>query len=198
MILIHAREAQKRIATGRISHLCLKDSELIQGYDYSDNLRVNELIQDNNYQCYVLYPGADSINISNSQTQQLVLPEGKRLLIFVIDGTWTTARKTMQRSKNLQKIQKICFIPQKPSEFKLRKQPKPNFYSTIEAIHETIEILGTISNYNVTAGTHHRLLEVFKYMVEQQIELSKKEKLYCQWKPKKKKQDPSFLSSSQP
>lgn len=186
VILIHGREAQKRIATGRIAHLCLKNSELIQGYDYSDNDRVNELIHSEAYQPFVLYPGENSLDLGKldfSQRETFV-QAGKQVLIFVIDGTWTTARKTMLRSKNLQRLPRICFEPSRPSRFRLRKQPKPNFFSTIEAIHQTIELFG---KYDPKQGEHNRLLDVFDQMVEQQIELSKRPKTYCIWRPNFKK-----------
>lgn len=35
VILIHPIEAKRRIATGRMAHLCLKDSHLIKGINYS-------------------------------------------------------------------------------------------------------------------------------------------------------------------
>jgi len=41
VILIHPIEFQRRIATGRMSHLILKNSVLIRGHDYSENAQVN-------------------------------------------------------------------------------------------------------------------------------------------------------------
>ena len=33
----------RRIATGRMSHLCLKGSELLKGQNFTDDVRVNEI-----------------------------------------------------------------------------------------------------------------------------------------------------------
>lgn len=189
VILIHGREVQNRIATGRISHLLLENSELIAGYDYSENKSVNDLIA-KNPNSFVLYPGAQSLNLSESNRETLKsnFSAPDEIQIFVIDGTWTTARKTMQRSKNLQKLKQICFHPNHPSRFRLRKQPLENCFSTVEAIHQTIEILAPFRNFSLSEGLHHRLIQVFDHMVDQQIELSKQPKMVCKWYPPSRKQ----------
>lgn len=186
VILIHPREAKKKIATGRMSHLCLERSQLISGYDYSEDQRVNALLQDPENCPVILYPGKDSRNLSEMPPEERVFlfPEKKNLVVFVIDGTWITARKTLQRSKNLQNIRQICFTPGRPSRFRVRKQPKPNFFSTLEAIHQTIELLAGATGFDLSTRRHDSLLAVFDQMVDQQIELSSRPKLYCQWKPK--------------
>ena len=64
VILIHPIEVKRRIATGRMAHLCLKNSELIEGEDYSNHARINAIIADDRHQCVVLYPGVNSLNLS--------------------------------------------------------------------------------------------------------------------------------------
>lgn len=185
-ILIHGREAQKRIATGRLAHLSLENSFLLPGYDYSESQKVNELISDPCNHCVVLYPGVDSVDLSAlpENARYSLFPRGKNLVVFVIDGTWITARKTMQRSRNLQTLPRICFTPGRPSNFRVRKQPQANFFSTIEAIHETIELVGPGRGFDLSSRAHDSLLLVFDQMVDQQIELSSGPKSYCLWKPK--------------
>lgn len=187
VILIHGREVQNRIATGRISHLLLEKSELIAGYDYSHNRIVNDLIAQNPHS-YVLYPGSHSLNLSEAHSNDLnaQFRSPQEIQIFVIDGTWTTARKTMQRSENLQRLPQICFQPKHPSRFRLRKQPAENCFSTVEAIHQTIELLAPFRNFSLEVGEHHRLIQVFDHMVEQQLELSKQPKMVCKWYPPEK------------
>jgi len=186
VILIHGREAQKRIATGRMAHLSLENSLLISGYDYSGNAKVNDLLRDPGNHCVVLYPGKGSLDLSSLPPQERIplFPSDKKLVVFVIDGTWITARKTMQRSENLQKLPRICFEPTRPSNFRVRKQPQENFFSTIEAIHETIELIGPAKGFDTSTRIHDSLLRVFDSMVDQQIELSNRPKLYCQWSPR--------------
>lgn len=170
-ILIHPIEVKRRIATGRMSHLCLKGSYLIKGQNYTEDTLVNELIQDSNYHSVILYPGPTSQNLSllfNKEKESL-FPKNKKLRIFVIDGTWATARKMIRQSENLKTLPRICFSPAKPSNFRVRKQPHPNCYSTIEAIHQTIELIGDSQGFPTLTRKHDKLLHVFDYMVERQL-----------------------------
>jgi DTW domain-containing protein YfiP len=170
VILIHPIEVKRRIATGRMSHLCLENSRLIQGKDYSDHPEVNEILQDPKVHSVMLYPGPTSTNLTplSAPERAGLFPREKELAIFVIDGTWATARK-MVRSRNLAALPRICFTPETPSTFRVRKQPAPGCYSTLEAIHRTIEILGESRGYDLASRQHDALLTVFDHMVEKQI-----------------------------
>ncbi len=165
VILTHPIEVRRRIATGRMSHLCLDQSELIVGHDYTRNSKVNSILADQNYHCVILYPGRASINISSwtPLEKASLVPSGKKLAIFVIDGTWNTARKMLHLSSNLKALPQICFTPTRLSTFRVRKQPAPECVSTIEAIHQCIELLGAPDR------EHDKLLRVFDRLVEQQL-----------------------------
>lgn len=172
VILIHPIEVKRRIATGRMSHLCLKNSHLIMGQDYSQNEEVCRLINDSAYHSVILYPGAQSANLTNlsKESRWDLFPREKKLRIFVIDGTWATAKKMVRQSKNLISLPRICFSPTTPSTFRVRKQPNPACYSTIEAIHHTIELVGHTQGFNPETREHDKLLHVFDAMVERQLE----------------------------
>lgn len=171
IILIHPIEAKRRIATGRMSHLCLKGSYLIKGQDFSNNHLVNDLLKDSSHHSVILYPGAQSQNISQltEQEKETITPQNKPLRLFVIDGTWATAKKMLRQSINLSTLPRICFSPPKPSTFRVRKQPDANCFSTIEAIHHTIELLGPSQNFSLDCRQHDNLLAVFDSMVERQL-----------------------------
>lgn len=170
IILIHPIEFKRRIATGRMSSLCLENSELIVGQDYTANARINELLNDPQFQPLVLYPGVNSKNLTSLEKKTEVLESGKTQLIFVVDGTWATARKQMRLSTNLKSLPRICFTPPGPSQFRVRKQPKAECYSTIEAVHHCIELLGPAVGFSLDTKAHDNLLFVFGKMVERQLE----------------------------
>lgn len=171
VILIHPIEVRRRIATGRMTHLSLRGSSLISGQDFSCNEQVNALISHPDHHCVILYPGPHSLDIGKAAVggEGAWIPKGKRLVVFVIDGTWATAKKMMRESRNLQALPQICFVPQSPSSFIVRKQPAENCYSTIEAVHQTIELLGTAVGYDVSSRAHDSLLRVFSSMVQRQL-----------------------------
>ena len=157
-----------------MAHLCLSNSLLIRGNDFTQNAQVNQIIDDPKNHCLLLYPTANSIDISNrkviQENRQLLFPENKNVVLFVIDGTWSTAKKTLRLSVNLKKLQAIHFSPEKPSHFRVRKQPRPQCYSTIESIHHVIELFDASSQKSAPINRPQDvLLTVFSHMVEQQI-----------------------------
>lgn len=171
VILIHPIEVKRRrITSGRMAHLSLRGSHLIMGQVYTHDVRVNSLLNDPSRHCVLLYPGRQSANLSNMpiEARAELRPPGKRLTVFVVDGTWSTAKKTVNQSLNLHSLPRICFTPPGPSAFRVRKQPRAECYSTIEAIHHTIELL-----VSTTGRPHDALLYTFGQMVERQIELAR-------------------------
>jgi len=169
VILIHRLEVRRRIATGRLSHLCLQDSHLLMGYDYSANVTLNALLEDPQFAPMVLYPGRKAQNLSpmSVSARRAIFPSGKKPLIVVIDGTWGTAKKMLRRSRNLRDLPQICFTPDKPSNFRVRQQPRPECLSTVEAIHSLLEF------FSPPNRAHDNLLYVFDKMVDQQVEFMK-------------------------
>lgn len=176
VILIHPIEVRRRIATGRMSFLCMENSFLIRGQDYSQDDQVNQILNDKNRQCVILYPGRNSTNLTElaPTDRSSLFDPTKKLTIFVIDGTWLTAKKMMRQSQNLTTLPRICFNPEKPSNFRVRKQPHAACYSTLEAIHHTIELVGESQGFPVESRTHDRLLSVFDSMVELQLSFIRK------------------------
>lgn len=175
VILIHPLEVRRRIATGRMSHLCLKNSHLIEGQDFSQNEKIARLVQDPNRKCMILYPGVGSTNLTplHKDDRATFFKTDKILTFFVIDGTWRTARK-MVRSDLLLNLPRVCFTPEKPSNFRVRKQPHKNCYSTIEAIHHIIELIGPANGFEIETREHDALIYAFDKMVEHQLSLMRK------------------------
>lgn len=62
---MHPKEAKhQRTGTGRLSHLCLADSEILVGIEFANNARFNELLNDKKYLPFLMYPGADAWNVN--------------------------------------------------------------------------------------------------------------------------------------
>jgi len=173
VILIHKLEIDRKIATGRMSHLILKNSYLLPGHDYTNNETLNSLIIDPTNHCMVLYPGENSANLSifTDEEKKAIVPEGKQLVVIVIDGTWATSRQSMRMSTNLATLPQISFTVNSPSNFRIRKQPAFECCSTVEAIHRTIDLLGDSQGFNVELRAHDNLLQVFDFMVSNQLSI---------------------------
>lgn len=167
IILIHPIEVKRRrIATGRMAHLSLTRSHLIMGIDFTRDERLNALLARPDTHSVMLYPGPRSLNLTHAsvEARARLAPDGKRLVLIVMDGTWGTAN-AMARSQNLRELPRVCFTPTEPSNFRVRRQPRRECVSTIEAIHHTLGLLGTTKE-------QANLLHAFDWMVNRQLELA--------------------------
>ena len=155
--MIHPKEARNRVGTGRMASLCLEDSVLIEGVgaDLDENPRLIELLNNPGLWPCVLYPGPDA------QPRVPRHAESRRPLVIVIDGTWHQARRMIGRSRLLKGLPRMGLNPVKPSDYRIREQPRRECLSTIEAIHAVVE-------QESQTREHDRLIEVFQWMVELQ------------------------------
>lgn len=174
VILIHPIEHKRRVASGRMAHCCLKNSMLLRGADFSRNEKLDRLLADPSKHCVVLYPGLNSLNLSplTFEERRRQLEPDKQLVLIVIDGTWGTANKMLASNEIISKLPRVCFSPRQPSNFRIRKQPKPQCVSTIEAIHECIELLSQGAATASAPRKHDNLLSVFQQVIDLHIELN--------------------------
>ena len=171
VILMHEEEAKnQRTGTGRLARLCLRNSELLVGIDFSRDARVNELLADPAYVPFVLYPGPTAVNFAAMGPG--ALPEGKNFLIFVIDGTWRTAKSLLNKSHNVRALPRISFSRNYLSRFRIKKQPMPHCVSTIEAIYYLCRE-AEAAGYERLGPAAGILTEVFDRMVETQLRYSR-------------------------
>jgi DTW domain-containing protein YfiP len=175
IILIHPIEVRRRVATGRMSHLLLQGSRLISGHDFSNHPEINQTLQNPSKNCFILWPGTSSLNLADPAHQN-IFQTPKHPVVFVIDGTWATARKMLRLSQNLHPVPRISFPLTTPSNFRVRKQPKPHCLSTIEAIHQVLEFSKAPGGFSSGERNHDRLLSVFDKMVERQLAFGERSK----------------------
>ena len=166
VILQHPRERRKGIGTARMAHLSLPDSRLLEGVDFSEHPALNEWLVDPRFQPVILFPGPRSFDLSaeTPDARRERFPSSKRLLIFVIDGTWSCALQILKKSRNLASLPQVKFAFDGESEYRIRRQPLPHCLSTIEAIHRILEILDP-------GCSPESLLTPFRWMVSEQVRL---------------------------
>lgn len=173
IILMHTKEARReKTGTARLAKLCLTNAELLTGTDFTQNERVNTLIQDPSYYPCVLFPGPRAITFS-SPGRDLLNPEGKTLLIFVLDGTWSCAKKILNKSKNLHALPRLSFSRSYISRFIIKRQPKEHCISTIEAIYYLCKEAEE-AGYESLNEQKETLMVLFKKLVDTQILYQKK------------------------
>jgi DTW domain-containing protein YfiP len=157
---------KEKVGTGRFSHLILKNSEVLVDINFDHNKRLQTLLNDPDFQTYILYPGFEAIDLGTDVLKE----EKKKLQFIVIDGTWPCAKKMMKLSTCLHTLPRVSFTTNRISEFKVKHQPMPGCLSTVESIHQVILDLNRMG---IEATTNHdNLMDVFRYTVDQQIELA--------------------------
>ena len=167
---MHPMEFKKeKVGTGRFSHLILKNSEVIVGLCFDDNPRLKEILDDKDYETYLLYPGHETIDLGHDNLKESLQ---KKAQFIVIDGTWPCAKKMMKLSTILHLLPRVSFKTHRISEFQIKHQPVPGCLSTVESIHQVILELNRMGVEN-TSGQHENLMEVFRHTVHQQLELAK-------------------------
>ena len=168
VILMHTKEAKRqKLGTARLAKLCLKNAELLIGTDFTRDERVSTLLRDPSYSPFVLYPGPKAVNFKTLEKD--LLPEGKTLLVFVIDGTWACARRLLNRSKNIRALPRLSFSGSYFSQIVIKKQPREHCVSTIEAIYYLCEEAEQ-AGYESLEGQNEALMVVFKKLVDTQID----------------------------
>jgi len=170
IVLMHPKEFKKtKNGTGHLTHLSLPNSELFMGIDFSDNARINEIIEA--YESFILYPSKHAINLSHQNPlAETSLHVKKPMAIFLIDSTWACSLKMMRESKNLHTLSHISFDATKRSEFKIKEQPLEYCLSTIES---TLTVLELLTRWQIETIAHEKLdtfLTPFHAMIDYQLD----------------------------
>ena len=200
VFLMHPKEfKQEKAGTGRLTHLCLPNSEIHMGKSFEGDEDVRALIDDPRNYCVLLYPGKEALNLSEvgrtvpglrslgeggpAEPTNTAQPEaspyrllaalrselggGRRLVVFILDATWSGARKMLRLSPCLQKLPRIMFTPAAPSRFVIKQQPTEGCLSTLEATHELLTVFARlgIDQYPLP----EQLLGIFAKMQDFQI-----------------------------
>jgi DTW domain-containing protein YfiP len=146
VLLMHPKEfKQEKAATGRLTHLCLTDSEIHCGIEFDRNEAVQDLIADPANFPVLLFPGRDALNLTSASVSQLSTLAAqlgdsgrRRLVVFILDATWALGRKMLRLSPTLQRLPRIMFTPTAPSRYVIKQQPHAACLSTLEATHELL------------------------------------------------------------
>ena len=138
VILMHPKEFKhEKAGTGRLTHLCLADSEIRMGVCFDEHQAVQALIHDPLNLPVLLYPGEAALNVSQGELGPEELG-GRRLVVFLLDATWSCAREMLKLSPTLQALPRIMFSATAPSRFVIKQQPQAGCLSTLEATHELL------------------------------------------------------------
>lgn len=140
---MHPKEfKQEKAGTGRLTALSLAGSTIEMGVGFDDHPAVNRLIDDPLNFPVLLYPAVGAFNVSEGALTTQALGN-RRLVVFLLDGTWACAKKMLTESKRLQALPKLMFTPVEKSRFLIKRQPHEWCLSTLEATHQLLGALAS-------------------------------------------------------
>lgn len=173
VILMHSKEFRKiKNGTGILSHLSLPNSELFVGIDFSDNARINAIVEDESNNCFILYPSKDSLLLNESSLEE----SGKTTVFFLIDSTWACAKKIMRVSQNIKDLPRVSFYHDRCSAFAIKEQPHERCLSTIESIHTVLALLEDQGQEHFEKERFSKFLSPFHEMVAYQLRYTKEKR----------------------
>src|SRR5689334_12258625 len=155
VILQHPRERDMPIGTARMASLCLPQAELHVGVRWVDEPLARAL-GDPSRTPILLYPDRGARDILRDP------PRGPVTLV-VVDGTWSQARTVVRDNPVLQALPRYAFATPEPSHYRIRREPRAEYVSTIEAL---MHVLGILEG---EPARFRSLLEPLRAMVDAQL-----------------------------
>ena len=134
VILQHPRERYVAIGTGRMTALCLQDASLHLGVDFEHDAAVRAALSDPERPAALLWPGEGAIDVATA-------PPTGPITLVVVDGTWAQAKKVVRRNPFLATLPRYAFAPPAPSAYRIRREPRADYVSTIEAVAHVLTVL---------------------------------------------------------
>lgn len=150
----HPREAKVPISTCRMAHLSLPNSELHVGLSAVGNPALEALCAKPGVA--VLFPSESAVDVD-----ALTAPPET---LVVVDGTWSNAKKVVEKCPLLSKLPRLKFFPEQPGNYRIRKEPEAHCLATIEATAFVLEKL------EKAPGRFTPILSAFDAMVEKQLD----------------------------
>lgn len=160
LILQHPNEWRKYYSTARLVRQNIKNCALRRGVIFDEG-EIARAVGDS--EPLLLYPG------SNSQDCEDVSLTARHTVI-VIDGTWDEAGKIVYRNPMLQTLKRISFHRPLTSRYRIRKQPRQGYLSTIESVAHLLQINAGATGLQEYAELYNRLFDTFDRMIDRQLE----------------------------
>jgi hypothetical protein len=155
IVLQHPHERLHPFGTARLVRLCMPNASVHPAYGGLNGPM--RCAVDVPRDAAVLFPHPDAADLA-------ALPAGERpSTLVLLDGTWAHARRLHRENPWLLSHRHVRLCPREPSRYRIRREPRADYVSTLEAIVEALAILEP-------EAPGHLLLGAFERMIDQQIE----------------------------
>lgn len=158
VVLQHPDESSHARGSAIIAELGLQQYTRWVGEDFTVHAPLQQLLQDHGDELVLVFPAENARPLQQVRTEKSI-----KLLLF-IDASWRKARKIWQINPQLHRLSCCYLEPAQPSAYRIRKEPKPGYLSTLESI---VEALRTVED---APAAYQPMLELFTEMIDFQIE----------------------------
>ena len=175
VFLMHPKEAKKqRTGTGRLASNSLPGSEILVGIDFTNNTRLNSLLNDAQYFPVLMYPEENALTAKSPELKSALKSASnksgsKKLLVLIVDSTWFCSHKILKQSKNIMLLPKLSFYGTYKSIFTFKREPYEYCVSTIESCYYLIKELQQ-NDIESKECNPEPLMDIFKKMIRFQLE----------------------------
>ncbi|MEZ0310692.1 MAG: tRNA-uridine aminocarboxypropyltransferase [Myxococcota bacterium] len=145
VVLQHPQEQDVTLGTARLLPTNLKRAKVVVGLSWrSLNAALDDEVDPARWA--VIFPRKGTAQGKGTRVVDkggVVVPAKRIQGIIVLDGTWSQAKTLWWRNAWLLKLQRIVLEPREASIYgAMRREPKREFVSTLEAVADTLVALG--------------------------------------------------------
>ena len=144
LLVMFDDEILKPSNTGRLIADVFEDTFAYIWSRTEPNTEMLALLNDPQWQPYVVFPAeyAEPERVA----ENVDLPDGKRPLFIMLDGSWAEAKKMFRKSPYLNHFPVLSINPDKPSRYKMREASKDNQLGTAEVAAKIVDLFGEHEN----------------------------------------------------
>jgi DTW domain-containing protein YfiP len=168
-ILVHPDEQKHSLGTAKMAELTFHKTMLFTGLNFTNQSELTKRIND--FHTVVLYPHENALDITQRKVTRAIEH------IIIIDGSWRKAKRILHENSFLQNISKIQLGKTNDSIYQIRKAPRENQLSTIEAIVQTLNVLEK-KDFNSALKVLEKQVELHKNFMGKKYEKFYKTKDY--------------------
>lgn len=157
VVLQHPHERTHPFGTARLVGLCLPRARVHVAYaGAADVLRCEPDVPPDTV---VLWPRPDAPLVEDLREHE------RPSTLLAIDGTWAHAKRLYADNPWLSRLRHVRIDPAEPSRYRIRREPRADYVSTLEAI---VAALRAFEPDNHRLG---ELVDAFDRMIDQQVHL---------------------------
>lgn len=160
LLLQHPHERKKYYSTSKIVRRAITNLRLMRGVEFSSGELEGALA---GQRPYLLFPSRTAVDCAAVELDTTST-------VIVVDGTWDEAGKILFRNPQLHGLPCLTFAAPLRSNYRIRKQPREHYLSTLESIAHLLRINASARGLTEATANYDRLLEGFDRMVSQQLQ----------------------------